>query len=469
MSVQRSNNKRGGRGFFSSLRRAWRAAGAGQSIKDTLPDGDLPRIREQIDACLSLRGGEVSARARAADLGHTYLELKPEGRARFLKLLADEYGCDDERLTSALKAMQGAMTSANRHGAELELRAALEPRRVTLLRQFNALPQGVKFLVEMRAELLPLARQDAGYRPLETDLRELLASWFDIGFLNLRRITWEASAALLEKLIDYEAVHQIRSWGDLKDRLDSDRRCFAFFHPRMPDEPLIFVEVALVQGLAGNIHDLLDEAAPSLEASAADTAVFYSISNAQAGLAGVSFGNFLIKQVVSELAREFPNLKTFSTLSPVPGFSRWLQTNLDDSGSAISFADDESRLLQGQGEGETAAAALRSLIAGGEWPRDEALADLLQPILMRLCAEYLVKAKRGRTALDSVAHFHLTNGARLERVNWGANMSEDGLAQSFGLMVNYLYKLSDIDKNHENYALNGKIAAAPAVRRLAAG
>src|SRR5690606_7075814 len=224
-----------------------------------------------------------------------------------------------------------------------------EPPRMALLTQFNALQEGVKFLVDMRGELMTLVREDPDLRGLEADLKRLLASWFDVGFLDLRRITWHAPASLLEKLINYEAVHEIRSWADLKNRLDSDRRCYAFFHPRMPDEPLIFVEVALVTGMAADVHVLLDEQSPVEDPALADTAIFYSISNAQKGLAGISFGNFLIKRVVDDLSGEFKNLRTFATLSPIPGFCRWLHARIEAEGDDL-LTEAEIRSLEASGK-----------------------------------------------------------------------------------------------------------------------
>ena len=215
-----------------------------------------------------------------------------------------------------------------------------------MLTQFNALPEGVKFLVDMRAELMTMARRDPVLAGLELDLKALLASWFDIGFLELTRITWDAPAALLEKLIVYEAVHEIRSWTDLKNRLEADRRCFAYFHPRMPEEPLIFVEVALVQGMSDNVQSLLDEARRSAIRSTADTAIFYSISNCQRGLAGISFGDFLIKRVVDSLAAELPHVKTYATLSPIPGFRAWLDQRLIEEGADCSPPTSSKALQQ---------------------------------------------------------------------------------------------------------------------------
>lgn len=455
-------------GFFdrtvANLRRAWRGFAQGAVVAPDLPEEDMDWLRRRIDDCLAARGGEASARARAADLGRAYMALNEDGRRRFLKLLAESYDLDREAVDRAAAALGEARDLEARRQAERRLRAALIPPRVRLLTQFNALPQGVKFLVDLRAELLKFARDDADLRALDDDLRELLVSWFDVGFLDLRQITWNAPASLLEKLVAYEAVHQIRSWEDLKNRLDSDRRCYAFFHPRMPDEPLIFVEVALVNGIADSVQFVLDEKAPDLDPNEADTAIFYSISNAQAGLAGVSFGDFLIKRVAQDLQRELPNLRTFATLSPVPGFRAWLMRALQEQGEGLLLPDEREALCRAAGESD-AAAALKTLL-NRRWLDDPVAEAALKPPLMRLCARYLlVERDRGR-ALDRVAHFHLTNGARLERINWKGDVSANGLRQSAGLMVNYLYKLSDIERNHEAYRGEGRAAASNAVRRL---
>jgi malonyl-CoA decarboxylase len=454
-------------GLVDNLLRAWRRGDDRRRLKANLPDGDLDHIRKQVDACLDLKGGEVTARARAVELGSSFLELNEQGRARFLRLLAEEYGPDENRLDQALADMQKAEDSQAKQVAGRTLKHALESRRVILLRQFNALPQGVKFLVDMRAELLSLSRQDDVFKPLESDLKELLASWFDIGFLELRQITWQSPASLLEKLIAYEAVHMIESWDDLKDRLDQDRRCFAFFHPSMPEEPLIFVEVALVEGIAGNVHELLDEDAPAMATDVADTAIFYSISNAQAGLAGVSFGNFLIKRVVNELAKELPNIKTFSTLSPVPGFINWVRRDLaaSDDARLIIFKNDEAIGLNRLTGLKNANASLTELLSRDDWHKDRNIAEVLEPLLYRLCALYLAQAKRRQRAFDPVAHFHLTNGARLHNINLRGNLSDEGMRQSAGIMVNYLYKLSEIDRNHENYALNHEVRMSSAISK----
>ncbi|CDK98551.1 Malonyl-CoA decarboxylase [Magnetospirillum gryphiswaldense MSR-1 v2] len=433
-----------------------------------LSDDDLACLRGQMQACLDGKGGEVSARARAAALGREYLSLSTEGRRRFLKLAADEFGPDSHAVDQAMEALRQAPAD-KRALAEQRLRQVLEPPRLTLLTQFNALPEGVKFLVDMRAELAVLAKGDAGLRALEADLKGLLAAWFDVGFLELRRLTWASPANVLEKLIHYEAVHAIHGWDDLKNRLDSDRRLYGFFHPRMPDEPLIFVEVALVQGMSGDIHQLLDLNAPPGNPEAADTAIFYSINNAQRGLNGISFGNFLIKRVVEELTREFKSLKTFATLSPLPGFRPWLEAKLG-TGEPGLLTGPEHRALAQISNGLAAKGSLKTLLADPAWIDDSHLAETLRAPLSRLAARYLAEERKGADrAIDPVAHFHLSNGARIERLNWLADTSAKGLAQSCGLMVNYLYKLDDIETNHEAYAGRGKVVISQGVKALLKG
>ena len=431
-----------------------------------LPDEDRVRLSRQIALCLEERGGEASARARAAALGRIYLALNPAGRVRFLDLLVGDYAMDRAALAAGIERWQAADGKAEAYAAaEQELRRLLVPPSVRLLSQFNGLPEGVKFLVDLRADLLRLAKTQSHLGALAEDLRELLAGWFDVGFLDLDRITWSAPAALLEKLIDYEAVHEISSWRDMKKRLASDRRCFAFFHPRMPDEPLIFVEVALVDGMAGSVQTLLDEGQPALDARKADTAIFYSISNCQRGLTGVSFGNFLIKRVVDLLARELPNIKTFATLSPLPGFVAWLEEEVATNEHGLLLADEQAALAAagaGAGEAVDVMAALRQ----PDWPTQIKLAEALRAPLLSLAARYLLEVKRGGKALDRVAHFHLTNGARVERLNWLSDVSANGLLQSAGIMVNYRYKLDLIEDNHERYSGDGEIVAHTAVRRL---
>ena len=445
------------------IRKIWPLGDPGK-LKDLidphLPDGDVQKLRDKIKACLEARGGEVSARTRAAELGEAYLVLNPKGRRRFLELLANEYDVDNAAVEAAIEQRRDSQGADQRQEATLHLRRLLEAPRTRLLRQFNELQEGVKFLVDLRAELMPWAREAPELKALDQDVFALLASWFDVGFLDLQQITWKTPAAVLEKLIEYEAVHAIRSWGDLKKRLGDDRCCYAFFHPRMPDEPLIFVEVALVNGISATIHELLDEKAPVGNPRKADTAIFYSISNCQKGLAGVSFGNFLIKRVVRDLTARMPNLKNFSTLSPIPGFVKWLQTGARD----LQLSEREARIIElVQPDGKEA--GLAEIIKNGD-SQTEADSRILQPALLRLCARYLMTAKKDRQALDRVAHFHLTNGARIERINWAADLSDKGLQQSAGLMVNYLYKLPEIEKNHESYSGHGGIAVSSGVRKL---
>ena len=469
--------------FVARLKQAWRglstgamaAVGAPRIASPELVDADLPQLRARLLDCLVGRGGEASARARAAELGQTYLGLTVAGRKRFMQLLAGDFDIDRaaaaDAAAQALKAWQSGEPKSVRK-AEAALRAALDPPRARLLAQFTAMGEGVKFLVDRRAELMEWAKEDPAFAALASDLHELFAAWFDLGFLELRRITWESPAALLERLAAYEAVHAVRDWADLKNRLDSDRRYFAFFHPRMPLEPLIFVEVALVKGLAGNVHDLLDDKAPLGDPKAADTAIFYSITNAQRGLAGISFGGFLIKRVVETLKAEFPNLKTFATLSPIPGFRGWLEARIAEGMPRLLLADERKALaaaLAGPGEKPASAnkGTLKRALADASWIDKPALRAALQAPLSRACAQYLLEAKRGDgNATDPVAHFHLSNGARVERLNWCADRSAKGLKQSAGLMVNYLYRLSDIEANHEAYASEGTVAAASGVRGL---
>lgn len=438
--------------------------GEADELKDKLhtdlPDSDLSKLRRAIDSCLEGRGGEVSARGRAAELGRAYLMFDSEGRRRFLELLASEYGVDNVAVEIALEHRQGINSVLELHAANQQLRELLEPPRTRLLRQFTELREGVKFLVDLRAELIPLAKDNTALKALDQDVHRLLVSWFDIGFLDLQRITWSTSAAILEKLIEYESVHEISSWKDLKNRLRNDRRCYAFFHPRMPEEPLIFVEVALVNGISDNVQRLLDVEAPVGDPGKANTAIFYSISNCQKGLAGVSFGNFLIKRVVADLVVKLPNLKTFSTLSPIPGFMKWLKSGQEH----VKLGAKEQELWQTLTSAN--AATLRELLQ--ERNKGDQTADslMLKEMLLGLCARYLVEAKRGQQAFDRVAHFHLSNGAQIERINWAGNLTECGIEQSAGIMANYLYKLSQIEENHELYTGRGEIAVSSSVRKL---
>jgi malonyl-CoA decarboxylase len=412
----------------------------------------VAQLRTQLRECAEGQGGEVSARARAARLAETYLGLNDEGRQRFLKLIALEFGPDPAKVATAHAAYQKAVGTPDQWKAEATLRLAMRSSRIRILTQFNAIPQGVKFLVDLRADLLRYLENDRELAVLDRELESRLSAWFDVGFLELQRITWNSPAALLEKLIEYEAVHEIRSWTDLKNRLDSDRRLYAFFHPRMPAEPLIFVEVALTDHLADNVQALLDEHAPVFDNRKADTAIFYSISNTQVGLRGVSFGNFLLKRVIDDLKRDFPKLANFATLSPMPAMAAWLRKNpqaLAEVGVELSL----------------------EALSTGTWATDKKQARALRDPLSRLGARYLSSAKQGGgdsgAPFDPVSRFHLGNGARVERINYLGDSSAKGFRQSFGLMVNYLYSPDDIETNLEAFASQGSIAMSATVRRLA--
>jgi malonyl-CoA decarboxylase len=429
----------------------------------TLTASELRGVRATLREMVETVGGEASARRRVASLATLYMGLDDDGRRAFLLLLATEFGPDPTGITASVAAYVESSTPEERRRAESGLRAALASPRIRILKQFNLLHEGVKFLVDLRADVLRFVRQSPQLEALDAELFELLGGWFDIGNLELRRISWSSPAALLERLIAYEAVHEIRSWTDLRNRLDSDRRCYAFFHPRMPEEPLIFVEIALTRDMASNVHTLLDESAPQTDPHTAQAAIFYSISNTQPGLRGVSFGGFLIKRVVDELCGDFPKLKTFATLSPVPGFRKWLDAHLK-ARDATLFGVEEAKRLAVAGKAHDAFDGVANLLA-----QDLARCtdpDTVSAVLCRLIARYLIEEKEDDRPLDPVARFHLGNGARLERVNWLADVSTRGLKQSAGIMVNYLYEIADIEPNHEAFAREGRVVVSNGVKRL---
>lgn len=442
-------------------------------VSPSLPDGDLKRLRRMIDECISDRGGEIAARRRATAIGGTFLELDEEGRKNFFRLLADHYDHDDAEVDQAIDNVLRARDGDQRNEAERQLAIALRPRRERLLRRFVGLDGGLQFLVDLREELLVHRKSDGAMAALDDDLRSVLAGWFDIALLELRRLTWETPAALLEKLIDYEAVHAIESWDDLKGRLGPRRRCYAYLHPMMPGEPLIFVEVALTRGIADSLTDLLDHDLEPIDRSNVDTAIFYSISNCQNGLRGVSLGDFLIKRVVEELTDELPDLKTFATLSPIPGFRKWLLDNVNTTGKGESTAiqiDPDEAVYIAPTAPESAPAQLVALASRTAPPPQEEL-DRWKPILTRLAAQYLVDQRRSGPqgtdrALDPVAHFHLSNGARVEQLNWRANPGQSGWERGLGMMVNYRYVLKTIETNHDQYVADGVIDRSPEIEKL---
>jgi malonyl-CoA decarboxylase len=404
-----------------------------------------------IELCEDLLSGrgEASGVALANEILADYAELTIGPRIAFFEALATTFGHDRGRIDAAVAAWRVEPSAA--HAAELHRVA--EPRRLELIRRLNLAPGGTAALVRMREQLLDAMdhRDDLGV--IDADFIHLFSSWFNRGFLVLRRIDWSTPAAILEKIIRYEAVHEIRDWDDLRRRVDlPDRRCYAFFHPALVDEPLIFVEVALTREIPTAIAPILYDKREAVDPERATTAVFYSITNCQRGLTGVSFGHFLIKQVVEEVSREMPRIDTFLTLSPAPNFAQWLKRERANAGSPA--LDDEDRV------------ALAALDLADWWRKDD-VAEIVREPLLRAAAWYFLRGRdpRGRL-LDSVARFHLGNGARLERLDFLADTSERALAQSHGLMVNYLYDLDYIEENHEAYAQQRAVVAAGAVTRL---
>jgi malonyl-CoA decarboxylase len=414
---------------------------------DEKPDG--AELIKLCEALLSGRG-EASGTAMAREVLDRYHDLDAAERRAFFEHLARNFGPDREALAQAIERWRAEPNDADAS----EVHFASEPRRQELIRRLNRAPGGTSELVAMRTDLLELLNGDKGNQSkdlaaLDRDVVHLLSSWFNRGFLVLRKIDWSTPANILEKIIRYEAVHEIRGWGDLRRRIDPiDRRCYAFFHPALVDEPLIFVEVALTEEIPGAIAPLLAEDREPVPIERARTAVFYSISNTQRGLGGISFGNFLIKQVVEELRRELPKLENFVTLSPVPGFMKWLKTT-----AYLPVTEEERPALKHLDE--------------ADWWQNPELESQLHPIVETLAAYYFLKARtpKGRL-IDSVARFHLGNGARLEQIDWLGDVSPKGLRESAGLMVNYLYRLDDIEKNHEAYANQGTVAASSAVKKL---
>ena len=389
--------------------------------------------------------GEASGMALASEILARYRTLPDEDKDAFFRALADDFGPDRQRVEDAV----ARWSATGSESAASEIHYASEPRRQELFRRLNRAPGGTSALVTMRADLIHSLREDRGLAPVDRDFQHLFSSWFNRGFLVLRRIDWSSPAAILEKIIRYEAVHEIRDWDDLRRRIDpTDRRCYAFFHPALVDEPLIFVEVALTQAPPGAIAPLLAEKRGHVAQDKARAAAFYSISNCQKGLAGVSFGNFLIKQVVEEIRRELPRIESFVTLSPVPGFRAWVESCDDPAAEAL-------------------AEKVRENAADGAWPADPDSAARLRKTLEPLAAYYFLKARRadGRV-VDPVARFHLGNGARLERINWMGDLSPKGLTESYGVMVNYLYDLAEIERNHEAFANQGVVVASSAVKKL---
>ena len=417
----------------------------------------LVELQSVVDASVS----EVEGGRRAHDFVQWYAGRELDERRDIWLLMSERFAPDAQKLSDAREHHEAAVGTPDEGQAEIQLRRSLASPRARLLQRFAIEPDGMRFLVELRAQLLPHLKGDRRLLPLDAELEHLFSTWFDVAFLDLRRISWDSPASLIEKLIQYEAVHDIKSWADVKNRLDSDRRCYGFFHPRLPNTPLIFVEVALVDRISEGIAPLLDEAAALTKPDKATTAIFYSISNTQTGLRGVSFGDSLIKRVVETLQDELPRLKTFATLSPIPGFRAWLGKH---AGDMLARLDEKRSTELGRAVGSLPPTAERFLAATND-------SDALDPkspvrqLLLNSAAEYLGRATADGKPVDAVARFHLGNGARVERLNWAGDPSPKGLKQSYGLMVNYLYDLKRFDKHRALFA-QGKVAVSGAIDDL---
>lgn len=414
-----------------------RASARGAS-KSNLPSFD--RAKRSCEKLMS-RSGEASQVAIATEALNAYLDLQAEERIKFFRVLLENYSVD----AGTVRQAYGAWDTEPSEDALNTLFIAVEPKRQTLLRRLNLSSGGTSILVQMREDLLAAIKTDPDLKPVDADFAHLFASWFNRGFLVMRRIDWDTPASILDKIVEYEAVHEIKDWDDLRRRLDpADRRCYGFFHPSTGDEPLIFVEVALCKGVPKKIGPLLSVDAIDI-VDGFDTAVFYSISNCQKGLKGVSFGNFLIKQVVQDLHHELPELNTFVTLSPVPGLANWLDNTAKDQ---PEIAETMEKLWD------------------REWIEDDGIRAALMPKLKVLCANYLhTKSTKTGAPIDPVARFHLGNGACVFSLNWPADMSRNGIENSYAVMVNYLYELDKIDDRHEGFVNDGEIALGDELRR----
>jgi malonyl-CoA decarboxylase len=402
--------------------------------------------------------GEASQTVLAQEIIKAYTAMNSAERRSFFEMLGRKFGPDESAIVRAAAAYKGTPDTANLAA----LSAAVEPPRQELLRRINTAAHGTETLVAMRGHLLEAATNGTDFQPLDFDLKHLFRSWFNRGFLRMERITWHTSALTLEKLMAYESVHEINGWPDLRRRLEADRRCFAFFHPALTDEPIIFVEVALTKGLTGDLGPLLDIRAPVLPPEQADTAIFYSISNCLKGLRGIAFGNFLIKQVVTDLAAEFSNIKTYGTLSPLPNLSRALQ-NQDEYG----FTRDRLSRLLGDYAQALSAGPRRDPIEAffAMLKQPAANRGVLEKPLERIALAYLTQVRQNGRLYDPVATFHLSNGARLQRIHAFGNLRPYGLQASYGLTANYLYVPAELEENHERFVREGEIRVSHELER----
>ena len=442
-----------------------------ERIKATLRQKDealsprmLRRSLQELQAMIDPRLSEVEGGSRASAMAAWYASATAQRRRDLWLLMSEQFVADPVKAKAAQAQFAAAVGTPDEAVAEVNYRRATVSPRRRLLQRFSVNPGGIQFLVDMRAEMQTALKQDKRLMALDVEMEYMFSTWFDVGFLDLRRISWDSPASLIEKLIKYEAVHDIKSWADVKNRLDSDRRCYGFFHPRLPEVPLIFVEVALVDGMASNITPLLDELAADTDLSRATTAIFYSISNTQAGLRGVSFGDSLIKRVVESLTAEFPKLKIFATLSPIPGFRSWLVKNAT---AMLAALDDKERSALGRAVGFEPPGATHFLTVADTSTQLPDKSPVRQ-MLMRCAAHYLGQATVDGKPVDPVARFHLGNGARVERLNWAGDPSNKGIKQSYGLMVNYLYDLKRLDKHRAQLA-QGKIPVSGSVQQLFLG
>mgnify|MGYP000182071120 CR=1 FL=1 len=465
-SVDRSSSaiEKGPSGAASSARSTReRLAATLRQKEEALSPRVLRRTLEELKAIVDARVSEVEGGRRAQGVAGWYATAPVAQRRDMWLLMSEQFVADQEKLKLAQAQFAAAVGTPDEAVAEVHYRRATVSPRRRLLQRFSVFPGGIRFLVDLRAEMLPYLKADKRLQALDVEMEYMFSTWFDVGFLDLRRISWDSPASLIEKLIKYEAVHDIKSWADVKNRLDSDRRCYGFFHPRLPDEPLIFVEVAFTEQIADSIIPLLDEAGAPADLARATTAIFYSISNTQAGLKGVSFGDSLIKRVVETLRTEFPKLKTFATLSPIPGFRPWLGKN---AARLLAQMPEKEQAELGRAVGFEPPTPAH-LLAALEQPLALDAKSPLRRWLLQCAAHYLGRELVDGKPLDAVARFHLGNGARVERLNWAADPSPKGLKQSYALMVNYLYDLRRLDR-HRALLAQGKVAVSSEVDHLLA-
>jgi malonyl-CoA decarboxylase len=425
-------------------------------LENIVRSRNLTKMNQAVKRLMS-GPGEANSSSMAHDVIRHYSTLDHEGRVGFYTLLAEKFNPSPNAVLEAATAYAGDSNAQNL----IKLTRAAESPRQELLRRINRASEGTKIILTMRREILKLLDKRRDLAALDYDIRHLLSSWFNPGFLKMHRVDWNSPALVLEKIIHHEAVHAIDGWDDLRRRLLPDRRCFAFFHPQLPNEPLIFVEVALLAEIPNAIGPLVDKQSTPSESSKFKTAVFYSISNCEPGLRGVSLGNFLIKRVADQLKAEFPSLKTFVTLSPIPGFVDWISKPVDLTAleqDAVVAGKFDKALRQISLKGKSVA----QRVAEGWLP--SSATDIERDALQTLCAIYLIHFSTQRSG-SPVAKFHLGNGARLYRLNWAADLSKKGLKESAGLMVNYLYDLDEVEANHEKFN-SGEVVRAKSVDKL---